>query len=303
MSVLEDFLDGRPIQAPVIDAHMHLPPRALFYRMSGISQWYLPGMGTWQQHETFQNLASIVEHMDRVGLTKAMACINGFERLEEGFECVRRFPGRFLPLVSFWPGIGKTDEATTTTPGGRRVPDSPQELREVLERVYARGWRGVKIWDPRAPEPLGWLYEGILGFAHEHRMLVLHHSWGPPAVLDRIAERYPNARLFMGHALESQPALDSYRAVILRRPNVFATTTNTRYPGSLEAMVSTLGDDKLVMGSDFILHTVEFAIGNLAYARISEQSKRKILGLNLKNLLDELGYWGLWGYPGTGMTT
>lgn len=298
MSVLDDFLNGRPIQAPVIDAHMHLPPRSLFYRMSGISEWHLPGLGTWQQHENFQNLASIVEHMDRVGVTKAMACINGFERLEEGFECVRRFPGRFLPLVSFWPGIGKTDEATTTTPGGRRVPDSPQELREVLERVYARGWRGVKIWDPRAPEPLGWLYEAILGFAHERRMLVLHHSWGPPAVLDRIAERYPNAHLFMGHSLESQAALDSYRAVIRRRPNVFATTTNTRYPGSLEAMVHTLGDDQLVMGSDFILHTVEFAIANLAYARISEPSKRKILGLNLKNLLDELGYWELWGYPG-----
>ena len=297
MTVLERFLDGRPMEAPVIDCHMHLPGRDLFYRMSGESRWHLPSMGTWEQHENFQNIASIVRHMDRAGISKVLAFVNGFERLDEGYECVRRFPGRFLPMVSFWPGIGPIDEAVTTTPGGRRVPESPQQARDVLEKIYASGWRGIKLWEPRAPQPLTWLYETVLGFAHEHRMIVLHHSWGPPETIDRLAERYPNIKMLTGHAMDSQKAFDAFSPVIRRRPNVFVTMTNNRQPGLLEAMVRTYGDARVVMGSDFVLHTVEFSIGNIAYARIPDLAKRNILGLNMKRVLDELGYWETWGYP------
>jgi len=303
MSVLDRFLEGLPMEAPVIDAHAHLPPRSLFYRMSGVSRWHLPAFGTWEQHETYQNLESIVQHMDRTGVNKVLACVNGFERLEEGFECVRRYPGRFLPLVSFWPGIGKTDEATTTSPGGRRVPDSPQGLRAVLEKVYAAGWRGIKMWDPRAPEPLSWLYEGVMGFAHENRLVVLHHSWGPPDVLDRMAERFPGALLLMGHALDNQKSFDAYQPVLRRRANVFASTTNIRFPGALEGLVKTMGADRVVMGSDFILHTLEFAVANIAYARIPDEAKRRIFGKNLKEALERLGHWDKWGYPQPGRSS
>ncbi len=296
MSVLENFLDGRPMEPPVVDMHMHLPPRDLFYSMSGVSRWHIPGLGGWEQHETFQNLASIVRHMDQVGSTKALAFVNGFERLDEGFECVRRYPGRFLPMISFWPGMGFLDEGITTTPSGRRVPESPQELRAVLERVYARGWRGIKLWQQRSPDPLDWLYEGVLGFAHEHRMVIVHHSWGPPEIVDKIAARYPNVRMLMGHALGSVRSFESFAPVIGRHRNVFASTTNSRHPGFIEGMVRTIGEDKLVMGADSVLHTVEFSIGNIAYARISDEAKRKILGLNMKRMLDELGYWDTWGY-------
>lgn len=299
MSVLDNFLAGFPMEAPVIDVHMHLPPRSLYYKPAGVSKWHLPSLGSWQQHETYQNLAATVRHMDRVGLTKAFACINGFERLDEGFEIVRRYPGRFLPAVSFWPGIGKVDEDTTTTPAGRRTPDSARELRDVLERVHQAGWRGIKLWDPRVPDTLTWLYEEVLGFAHENRMFVLHHSWGPPATIDRLAERYPKITMIMGHSIEWQRGLDSYAPVVRRRPNVFPSTTNTRHPGSLEAMVRAFGPEKLLMGSDFVLHTVEFSIGNLAFARIPEQTKRDILGLNMQRLLKEAGYWDSWGYEKT----
>jgi len=297
VTILDHFLQGQPMEAPVIDCHMHLPGRDLFYRMSGESRWHLPAFGTWEQHENFQNIASIVRHMDRVGVSKVLAIVNGFERLDEGYECVRRFPGRFLPLVSFWPGIGVKDEAITTTPGGRRMPESPRQVRAVLEKVYASGWRGIKLWDPRAPEPLNWLYETVLGFAHEHRMIVLHHSWGPPEVIDRLAERYPNIRMLTGHALDSESAFDAYSPVFRRRPNVLVTMTNNRQPGLLEAMVRAFGDSKVVMGSDFVLHSVEFSIGNIAYARLPEQAKRNILGVNMQRVLDELGYWDTWGYP------
>jgi predicted TIM-barrel fold metal-dependent hydrolase len=128
-------------------------------------------------------------------------------------------------------------------------------------------------------------------------MIVLHHSWGPPETIDRLAERYPNIKMLTGHAMDSQKAFDAFSPVIRRRPNVFVTMTNNRQPGLLEAMVRTFGDGRVVMGSDFVLHTVEFSIGNIAYARIPDLAKRNILGLNMKRVLDELGYWETWGYP------
>ena len=82
-------------------------------------------------------------------------------------------------------------------------------------------------------------------------------------------------------------------------PNVFVTMTNSRHPGQLEAMVRAFGDHKVVMGSDFVLHTVEFSIGNITYARIPDSAKRNILGRTMKRVLDELGYWNTWGYPPT----
>jgi predicted TIM-barrel fold metal-dependent hydrolase len=293
--VLEAFLNAQPVPGPVVDIHLHLPPRELFYRLSGQSRWRIPAYGMWEQNENFQNLVSLVRHMDRVGVTKALAFVNGFERLEEGFECVRRFPGRFLPMVSFWPGMGREDEDRTTSPGGRRVPESPRELRDVLERIHHHGWRGIKMWEPRAPEPLTWLYEGVLGFAHEKRLLVVHHSWGPPETLDRLAQRYPGMYFLMAHSLGSPKAIESYAQVIRKHPHVFASTTNSRMPGMIEAMVRSFSAEKLVMGSDFILHTVEFSVGNIAYARIPDAAKRAILGLNMKALLSELGYWDTWG--------
>lgn len=294
-TVLDEFLAAKPITGPVVDIHLHLPPREMFYRATGRSRWRLPTLGTWDQIETHQNITSLVRHMDRVGITKAIAFVNGFERLEEGFECVRRFPGRFLPAISFWPGIGREDELATTSPGGRRVPDSPNELRDVLERVYKAGWRGIKMWEPRSPEPLTWLYEGVLGFAHENRMVVVHHSWGAPDVADRIAERYPNMTMLMAHAIGSLQQIEAFGPVIRKRANLFASTTNSRQPGMIEAMVKAFGAGKLVMGSDFILHTVEFSIGNIAYARIPDEAKRQALGGNVKALLSGLGFWDSWG--------
>ena len=69
MSVRDDFVAGRPMAQPVIDVHTHLPPRDLFYRASGESRWRIPSIGGWQQHETCPNLAGIVRHMDRLGIS------------------------------------------------------------------------------------------------------------------------------------------------------------------------------------------------------------------------------------------
>ena len=298
MSVRDDFLAGRPMAQPVIDIHTHLPPRELFYRASGESRWRIPSIGGWQQHETC-SLAGIVRHMDRLGIGKAFAFVNGFERLEEGFECVRRCPGRLLPTISFWPGMGKEDEGETTSPGGRRVPDSPRELRDALELVHKKGWRGIKLWDPQSPQPLTWLYEGVLGFAHENRLIIVHHSWGPASTLDRLAAAYPNVTFIMGHVLGSRQSIESF-ATVLRRSNVFASTTNSRHPGTIEAMVEVFGAEKVVMGTDSILHTMEFSIGNIAYARIPDEARRRILGVNMKDVLTGLGYWDTWGYDATG---
>jgi predicted TIM-barrel fold metal-dependent hydrolase len=51
--------------------------------------------------------------------------------------------------------------------------------------------------------------------------------------------------------------------------------------------VSVLGSDKILFGTDLTYLDGTFQLGTVIYAKISDGDKRKILGLNMKNILDK----------------
>jgi predicted TIM-barrel fold metal-dependent hydrolase len=55
--------------------------------------------------------------------------------------------------------------------------------------------------------------------------------------------------------------------------------------GFVERMVDSHGDDRLVFGSNVSLHYYQSSLLQIRMAEISEKSKRKILGGNLRKLL------------------
>ena len=50
--------------------------------------------------------------------------------------------------------------------------------------------------------------------------------------------------------------------------------------------VNELGDDRILYGSDLPLIDARFGVGRIVTAKISEHSKRKILGLNALKVLN-----------------
>ena len=55
----------------------------------------------------------------------------------------------------------------------------------------------------------------------------------------------------------------------------------------LERFVKEVGADKVLFGSDIPFLEPAAEIAKIVYARISESDKKKILGLNMKRLLEE----------------
>ena len=70
-------------------------------------------------------------------------------------------------------------------------------------------------------------------------------------------------------------------------PNIYLETcTSYGDHGTIEYFVDSLGDDRILYGSDVPLIDPRFGVGRIATANISTESKRKILGLNALKVLN-----------------
>ena len=69
-------------------------------------------------------------------------------------------------------------------------------------------------------------------------------------------------------------------------PNVYLETCSSfRTPGVIEQLVSEVGADRVLFGSDIPLMDPRCQIGKIITADISDDAKRQVLGLNAMKLL------------------
>ena len=113
-------------------------------------------------------------------------------------------------------------------------------------------------------------------------MVVMNHRWLNPAKLRERGRAFPNATFLMGHMLWDYA---DFAPVLRECDNVFLTTTSSHRFRGIEEMVRQVGGSKLVFGSDASYHELAFGLGTIAFARISDQEKRQILGLNMRAIM------------------
>ena len=136
-------------------------------------------------------------------------------------------------------------------------------------------------------DPLGYPGDGpklmaVYEFAAERNMLVLNHSWTQP-VIENIAERFPEVDFIFGHY---HPRQDQ---VMKNLNNIYASIWTIASPGHLDRAVENGLEDRLLLGSDSFMNPMPVGIGQVAFARMNEQQKRKILGLNMEKLFAKVG--------------
>jgi predicted TIM-barrel fold metal-dependent hydrolase len=183
------------------------------------------------------------------------------------YRAMREFPHLILPLaaVHLW---------------------HPEEMQTEMARCCdTMGFWGVKLhpWWNGYPET-GPNIRLCCEFCHERGLILTNHYWGPPSLLEEYAREFPNARLITGHLVTD----DEYCAVVNRNPNVYVCTCLPINRPDLITVLGKLDPDKVLFGSDVPDLPLPTGFGSILYARISDDLKRKIMGLNAQQSLDEV---------------
>ncbi len=182
-------------------------------------------------------------------------------------QAMQDFPDLILPLaaVNLW--------------------DAGEMVAEMHRCCDEMGFWGVKLhpWWNDYPES-GPNIRLACEFCHERGLLLTNHSWGPASILDTYAREFPHARLITGHLVSD----DAYAEVVNRHPNVYVCTCLPIARPDLATALRKLDPDKVLFGSDVPDLPIPMGFGPILYARIPDDLKRKIMGLNALRLLEEV---------------
>ena len=120
---------------------------------------------------------------------------------------------------------------------------------------------------------------------------MLAHTWesdkncGPGLFAD-IAREHPRAKIILGHSGVTYDGCQQAIEVARQHDNLYLDTASSQpHIGMIERFVREVGADRVLFGSDIPLLEPAAQLGRIAYARIKETDKEKILGLNAKELL------------------
>jgi predicted TIM-barrel fold metal-dependent hydrolase len=249
----------------VIDAHAHLGPYFNFY---------IPR----------PDAATMVLMMDQLGVEKA--CISSIPAcgadVPRGNEmtaaAARAYPDRFI-------GYASVD------------PHHPERVRPELERAFDElGLPMIKLHPTIVEYPIpGPAYEPVWRFASERRTIVLSHTWTgtstcAPKLFAPLAQEYPDIAFILGHSGGTPAGYVEAIEIAQVHPNIYLDLCRSEMSAHwVERIVTEVGPDRVLWGTDFPFLDPRYLVGRLACARLSDKVKRQVFGESVARLLQERG--------------
>ena len=270
---------------PILDMHGHWAP---------FTGAYLPAADE----------SRMLAAMERCGVRTIVssaheALFGDFERGNQVMQdAIGRYPGRVL---GYW-AVNPHYEASW-----QQAP---------CKVAKASGFIGFKFLPDYHVYPVdGPHYAPALEYADTHGMCVMIHTWGgsaynSPQHVERLARRYPNARLLMGHSgfgdWENAAAIArDCPNVYLELTAVYAAHDFTVLPagsgtpsalgsalhvnGVIEYFVERAGSEKILFGTDLPWYSPAYAAGTVLFARIGDEDRRNIVHRNAGRLIGSIG--------------
>ena len=249
------------MDTPVVDFHNHV--------------------GRWGTHGTAQDQETFLRVMDAAGVDRA--CVNcifhGDARISNDVvaEFVAGRPDRFI-------GVGFV------------TPHYPEEAIGELDRAFGTlGMRFLKVYPTYFQKPIDDpAYLPIFEWCNERGTVLMSHSsyvrsddtLTHPAKFIDLARRYPNMSWVLAHSGNSPMGQAEAIKAAQACPNIYLETcTSFGDHGTIERLVAGAGEDKVLYGSDAALMDMRLQVGRIAAANMSDEAKRKVLGLNAIKLL------------------
>lgn len=246
----------------IVDAHGHM------------DTWYdfhIPEQGT---------PASMVHAMDLVGIDITIVaphiCIGPcyLQGNRDAYAAAAEFPGRLVPFVVVNPNY----------------PVAEIEA-EIAHWDSHGGIIGFKFHPQCHDAPACHEnYTPVFEYAQERGLPILSHNWTGGSVngketLHGLAEQYPRLTFIIGHALSGWAAIDVNCAIAKLYPNVMLDTTGSGLTfDALPEAVRRVGAERIIWGTDNPFIDPRPGLGRVLMARITDDDKRLILGLNAKRV-------------------
>jgi predicted TIM-barrel fold metal-dependent hydrolase len=253
----------------IFDAHLHCPSE------SG---------NVWQWHPVTKTFEEFVRYLDRTGVGRGI--INSVRCQEaktpaefiagnrEVARYVEKYKERFLGACVVNPLF--IDESL------REIEDCHKQLGFV--------WVG-ELCNYMAPfEYTIKEFEMLVEQVVKLNMVLDVHT--ELAEMEYIIQKFPQATIVFPHFGDDHEYDHIFKRIdaVAKHPNCYLDTSGYGHDrvGMLEYAVQTIGDDRVLFGSDFSINCPATVIGRIENALITEEQKRKILAGNLQALLKKV---------------
>lgn len=216
-------------------------------------------------------------NIEKLAITSTLACYNDCPRGNAEVDAVlQRYPDRFLGYITVNP-----------------LP--PGEAMRELER-----WRHfhhpplIKMHPSLFRYPVtGDLCRPIWEYADHTGAIVLVHTWDSdpncgPLLFASLGQRYPRARILMGHSGVTWAGYHQAMQAAEASPNLYLDLSGSQHHRLiLERCVARLGAERILFGSDLPFLEASMILGRVLTAEIPDAAKRLILRDNFHRLLSE----------------
>ena len=176
------------------------------------------------------------------------------------------------------------------------TPYYPEEAIDELERAFdVLGMVFLKLYPSYVFKPIDdEVYAPILDWCNKRSIIVKSHTeymagsntYTDPNRFIRLAQLYPNIRWVLAHSGNVREGqLRAVEAAKANRNIYLETCSSWGDHGTIERLVEGAGADRVLYGSDMPLMDARMQIGRIATANISNDAKRRVLGLNAMELL------------------
>ena len=254
----------------VFDAHLHCPSE------SG---------NVWQWHPVTKTFEEFAKYLDRTGVQRGI--INSVRCQEaktpaefiagnrEVARYVEKYKGRFLGACVVNPLF--IDESL------REIEDCHKQLGFV--------WVG-ELCNYMAPfeytiKEFEMLVEQVVKM---NMVLDVHTELGE---MEFIMQKFPQATIVFPHFGDDHEFDHIFKRIdaVAKHPNTYLDTSGYGHDrvGMLEYAVKSIGEDRVLFGSDFSINCPATVLGRIENAFLTEEQKRKILASNLQALLKKVG--------------
>ena len=241
-------------------------------------------VGRWCQHWASEDRPEhLIRSMDEFGVKKSvvhhlMGLASGDVRRGNDVigRAMREYPGRLEGAIEVNPNYR---DAT--------IPE--------LERCRGEyDMRAIKLYPHRHGFHLNdRAYWPVYEFASRHGFVVVTHSGaraaiGTPVELSEAAMQFPDVTFVAYHAGPDLEGARIYGECARVSSNFYIEICAPMTHNLIEHLVREAGEDRVLFGSDSLLLSLSAAIGRIASCRLSDDQKRKVLGLNGRRILDKL---------------